>query len=50
MGGLAGSIVTSGFSLAATALAIGKGYKDYVDYKEKVKENPAYLLWEVKKK
>lgn len=48
IGGLAGSIVTSGLSLGATALAIGKGYKDYLDYQEKVKENPAYLLWKVK--
>ncbi|WP_412464379.1 hypothetical protein [Flavobacterium mekongense] len=50
IGGLAGSFSTGGFSLLATALALGKGYKDYVDYKEKVKENPSYLLWKIKKK
>jgi len=50
LGGLMGSIQTSGFSLLATAIALGKGYKDYVDYKEKVRENPAYLLWKITKK
>lgn len=49
IGGLAGSVVTSGFSLGATALAIGKGFKDYFEYREKMKENPAYLLWKVRK-
>ncbi|SCY14132.1 hypothetical protein SAMN02927916_1246 [Flavobacterium anhuiense] len=50
IGGLAGGFSTGGFSLLATALALGKGYKDYQDYKEKVKENPSYLLWKIKKK
>lgn len=50
VGGLAGSFSTGGFSLLATALALGKGYKDYIDYKEKVKENPSYLLWKIRKK
>lgn len=50
VGGLAGSFSTCGFSLLATALALGKGYKDYTDYKEKVKENPSYLLWKIRKK
>lgn len=50
IGGLAGGFFTGGFSLLATALALGKGYKDYVDYKEKVKENPSYLLWKIRKK
>ncbi|MCT4636582.1 MAG: hypothetical protein N4A72_02645 [Bacteroidales bacterium] len=49
-GGLAGSFSTGGYSLLATALALGKGYKDYVDYREKVKENPSYLLWKIRKK
>ena len=48
LGGLMGSFHTSGVSLLATAVALGKGYKDYIDYKEKVKENPAYLLWKIK--
>jgi len=50
LGGLASSIHTSGFSLLATAAALGKGYKDYLEYVDKVKNNPAYLLWKVKKK
>ncbi len=50
LGGLAGSIQTSGFSLLASGLAIGKGIKDYHEYKKKVKDNPSYLLWRVKKK
>jgi len=49
IGGLAGGFSTGGFSLLATALALGKGYKDYIDYKEKVKENPSYLLWKIRK-
>jgi hypothetical protein len=49
IGGLAGGFQTGGFSLLATAIALGKGYKDYTDYKEKVIDNPAYLLWKIKK-
>jgi len=48
VGGLIGSVPTSGFSLAGTILAMVKGYKDYNEYVEKVKENPAYFLWKVK--
>lgn len=48
-GGLAGVFATSGFSLLASAIAAGKGYKDYLDYKDKVKDNPAYLLWQAVK-
>lgn len=50
MGGLASSIHTSGFSLIATALALAKGYKDYLDYQQQVKNNPAYLLWKAQRK
>lgn len=50
LGGLGGSFLSGGYSLLATAAALGKGYKDYADYKENVKENPSYLLWKVKKK
>ena len=50
IGGLAGGFSTGGFSLLATALALGKGFKNYIDYKEKVKENPSYLLWKIKMK
>ena len=49
LGGLLGSFQTGGYSLLATALALGKGYKDYMDYKESVKENPSYLLWKIQK-
>lgn len=49
IGGLASTIATSGLSLFATALAAGKGYKSYLEYQEKVKENPSYLLWRVQK-
>jgi len=50
IGGLAGGFQTGGFSLLATAIALGKGYKDYTDFKEKAKDNPSYLLWKIKKK
>lgn len=46
-GGLLASFQTGGISLIATALSLGKGYKDFNDYKEKVRENPAYLLWKI---
>lgn len=36
---------TMGLSLLAIALGLGKGYKDFKDYQDKVKENPSYLLW-----
>jgi hypothetical protein len=49
LGGLSASFQTAGASLIATALALAKGYKDFKDYKEKVIENPAYLLWKIKK-
>ncbi len=49
IGGLVSTIATSGLSLFATALAAGKGYKTYLEYQEKVKENPSYLLWRVQK-
>jgi hypothetical protein len=50
LGGLMGSIQTSGISLLATAIALGKGFKDYNSYKETITDNPAYLLWKVKRK
>jgi hypothetical protein len=45
--GLAGTIVTSGWSLAATALALASGAKDFADYQAKKHENPGYFLWRV---
>lgn len=46
-GGLLASFQTGGLSLIATALALGKGYRDITEYREKVRENPAYLLWKI---
>ena len=48
-GGLVASALTGGLSLIASAVAIGKGYKDFRDYQDKVKQNPSYLLWKVQK-
>lgn len=47
--GLAGSVHTGGMSLLASLIAAAKGYKDYTEFNEKAKENPAYLLWRIKK-
>jgi len=49
IGGLAAAVQTGGISLLASALALGKGYKNFMDYNEKVKENPSYLLWKIQK-
>jgi hypothetical protein len=48
IGGLAGTVLTSGTSLAATLIAASAGYHTYSEYREKVRENPAYFLWKVK--
>lgn len=48
LGGLAGSVVTSGLSIAATVIAVANGVRIYSEYREKIKENPAYFLWRVK--
>lgn len=45
--GFAGAVVTKGWSMIAAAHAVGKGYKNWNDYQEKVKENPSYFLWRV---
>lgn len=47
-GGLIGSLTVGGVSAAGLALALAKGYKDYRDYIQNVKENPAYFLWKTK--
>lgn len=49
VGGLAGSVVTSGWSIAATIIALANGFQSYSSFREKVKENPSYFLWKVKK-
>ncbi len=48
VGGLAGTVLTSGTSLAATLIAASAGFHTYSEYREKVRENPAYFLWKVK--
>lgn len=48
VGGLAGSVVTSGWSIAATIVALANGFQTYSTFREKVKENPSYFLWKVK--
>lgn len=50
IGGLAGTVQTSGWSLLSVALATISGFKTYKEYKEKITENPYYLLWKVLKK
>jgi hypothetical protein len=49
IGGLIGASQTGGISLLASAVALAKGYKDFKEYSEKVKENPSYLLWTIQK-
>ncbi len=46
IGGLVASAPTGGISLLSTAIALGKGYKDYNDYLDKATDNPGYFLWE----
>jgi len=47
--GLVGTMHIGGISLLATATALGKGYKDYKQFINDVRENPAYFLWKIKK-
>ncbi|WP_142685412.1 hypothetical protein [Chitinophaga polysaccharea] len=49
VGGLAGAFASGGTSLIATMIALGRGFKDYREYKEKMIDNPAYFLWRIKK-
>lgn len=46
--GFSGSVVTSGISLLATAVATINGYKTYNDYQQKIRENPSFFLWKIK--
>ncbi len=48
--GLAGTVQSGGWSLLSAAYATLSGYKSYKDYKDGIKENPAYFLWKVLKK
>ncbi|MCD8739684.1 hypothetical protein LT679_03630 [Mucilaginibacter roseus] len=47
-GGLVGSMTVGGISLVGLGLALSKGYKDYRDYTQSVRENPAFFLWKSK--
>jgi hypothetical protein len=48
-GGLAAAVATSGMSLIGTLSAALHGAKTYVDYRNGVKENPCYFLFETKR-
>jgi hypothetical protein len=48
VGGLIGSVTLGGASLMGVGLALSKGFKDYRDYVQSVKENPAFFLWKSK--
>lgn len=49
LGGLAGSVISGGWTLIGAAVAGASGYKSYLDYKQNLQENPSYLLWKVLK-
>lgn len=46
---LAGAVATNGFSILGAAIAAGQGYNSFREYKDAVKQNPAYLLWKISK-
>ncbi len=48
VGGLIGSVTFGGISLGGLAMALAKGFKDYKDYVQNVRENPAFFLWKTK--
>jgi hypothetical protein len=48
-GGLAAAVATSGMSLIGTLSAALHGAKTYIDYRNGVKANPCYFLFEVKR-
>jgi len=45
--GLAGAVITSGWSLGATVLALASGARDFADYRAQRRERPGYFLWKV---
>lgn len=47
--GLAASIPTGGVSVYVTVLAALAGCKSYLEYASKLKSNPCYFMWKVKK-
>ncbi len=50
MGGLAGIVQTSGWSLLAASVATVQGFKTYSEYKNSIRQNPSFFLWKVLKK
>ncbi|HZY37084.1 MAG TPA: hypothetical protein VFE53_10565 [Mucilaginibacter sp.] len=46
---LSGSVQTGGWSILTAAYAALSGIKSYRDYKDSIRENPAYFLWKVLK-
>ncbi|EKO3399021.1 hypothetical protein KW542_06045 [Vibrio fluvialis] len=46
---LSAGVATSGVSLIGTLACLFHGAKTYAEYQEKVKENPSYFAWKVKK-
>jgi hypothetical protein len=48
--GFVGSFATSGATLLASAVAGINGYKNYVDYQQKIRENPSFFLWKIRQK
>ena len=47
-GSLAGSVITSADSSAATVTALANVSRSYSDYRTKIHKNPAYFLWKAK--
>ncbi|RJG12923.1 hypothetical protein D3879_06500 [Pseudomonas cavernicola] len=47
--GVAAGFATSGFSVLGALAGLLHGCKTYIDYQEKVKGNPCYFLWNLKK-
>ena len=45
--GLAGTVITSGWSLAATLLALASGARDFAEYQAQRQQHPGYFLWRV---
>lgn len=45
--GLAGTVITSGWSVAATVLALVNGAKDFAEYQAQKHGHPGYFLWRV---
>jgi hypothetical protein len=43
--GLIGTLFSSGYSLAATAVALANGARDVAEYRARRRENPGYFLW-----